>query len=134
MKLKQRVINLSAKNWLLLDGFGAVVTAIMCQIVARNESFFGMPKDVLFVLSGVALCFSAFSFSCYFFVKKDYIKYLNIILIANITYCLATLILVGIHIEKLTRFGIFYFAGEIILVMALVYAESIKVKNKLLVQ
>jgi len=115
-----------------LDGLGAIITAVMCQVVARLESFFGMPKEVMLVLSSLALCFSVFSFSSYLFVKKDFRKHLGIILIANITYCLATSILAVIHIERLTGIGIAYFAGEIIIVSILVYGEYLKVTNQLI--
>lgn len=125
-------MNFSTKNWLLLDGLGAIITAIMCQVVARLESFFGMPKEIMLVLSGVAICFAAFSFFSYLFVKNDFKRCLSIILTANITYCLATFILAVIHIEKLTGFGIAYFAGEIIIVAILVYGEYIKVTKQLI--
>lgn len=132
MHLKKRILNFSTKNWLLFDGLGAIITAIMCLVVARLESFFGMPKEVMLVLSGVALCFAAFSFFSYLFVTNDIKKYLSIILTANITYCLATFILAVIHIEKLTGFGIAYFTGEITIVAILVYGEYIKVTKQLI--
>ena len=127
MDFKKKIIQLSAKNWLLLDGLGAIVTAIMCQVVARLEPIFGMPVEVMMVLFSLALCFAVFSFSSYLFVKTNHKKHLCIILTANATYCIATFVLAAIHFEKLTGFGIAYFAGEILIVAVIVYSEYTKV-------
>ncbi|MEQ8706424.1 MAG: hypothetical protein RIC19_21005 [Phaeodactylibacter sp.] len=121
-------MNLTAKKMLLLDGVGALVTATMLsQVLARHVPLFGMPKEVLHILSGVALCFAVFSLTSHLLVKSGFDRYLSIILIANITYCITTLVLMGVHIEKLTWLGIAYFIGEVIIVLILVYAEYRKV-------
>ena len=122
-------MRLSTKNWLLLDGLGALLTAIMCLIVANFEPYIGMPKEVMFVLSGAGFCFAIFSFSSHLWAKKDFEKYLSIILIANTAYCLGTLVLATIHIDQLTRLGIAYFTGEIIIVLMIAYAEFREVKQ-----
>jgi hypothetical protein len=127
MNFKKSILKTSARKWLLIDGFGAIITALMCLVVAGFESFFGMPEKVMFVLSGVAVFFSVFSFSSYYFAKNRFEKYLSIILSANIVYCLSVSVLMGIYFVKLTVFGIAYFAGEIIIVTMLVYAEYIRV-------
>jgi len=122
-------MKISTKNWILLDGLGALITATMCLVVAKFEAYIGMPKEVMFVLSGVAFCFAVFSISSHLLAKKYFESYLSIALTANIVYCLATFVLASIHIEKLTRLGIAYFVGEIIIVLTIVYAEYRKVKG-----
>lgn len=122
-------MNISTKNWLLLDGVGAITTATMCLVVAKFESYIGMPKKVMFILSSVAFCFAVFSFSSRLLAKKYFEKYLSIVLTANAFYCLATFVLVSIHIRQLTKLGMAYFVGEIIIVLIIVYAEYRKVKR-----
>lgn len=123
-------MNISAKKILLFDGLGALITFILLsQVLARFEGLFGMPKEVLFLLSIVALCFAIFSISSYLFLKNNIEKHIKIILIANTTYGISTLVLVGIHIQKLTGLGIAYFVGEIIIILLLVYTEYRIVKH-----
>lgn len=122
-------MNISARRLLLLDAIGALVTASMCLLLARFENYFGMPKGVMLVLSGIALCFAVFSISSYLYVKSDFKKPFRIIITANITYCIATFVLAAIHIEKLTGLGIAYFAGEIIVVAILVNVEYDRLKK-----
>ena len=122
-------MHISAKRMLLLDGLGAIVTATMLgQVLARFEHIFGMPKDILYLLSGVALCFAAFSILSHLFVKKAFSINLRIILVANFSYCIATASLVVLLYEELTWLGVSYFIGEIIVVLGIVYAEYKTVK------
>ena len=123
-------MNFSAKKLFLLDGLGALTTAILLsQILARFESFFGMPKNILYILSLVAVCFAAYSLTCFLFVKTNFSRYFRIIIVANISYCLATLGLVIIYFQPLTWFGIAYFLGEISIISLLIFREIRQVKQ-----
>ena len=108
----------------LLDAFGALVTAtLLSQVLARMEPVFGMPRDLLFLLAGVATCFAIYSLMCWLFVGNKWRHFLRAIAIANTVYCLITLALVVLLYEQLTWLGIAYFIGEIVLVMLLVSVE-----------
>ncbi|WP_154852697.1 hypothetical protein [Cyclobacterium xiamenense] len=121
-------MTISAKNLLLLDGVGALMTAtLLTQVVARYEPLFGMPKATVYVLSVVALGFAAFSLGSYLLAKRGFSRYLGMILFANLAYCVATATLLFVYREKITWLGIAYFVGEIILVLVLVYQEYKKV-------
>jgi len=123
--------NLSFKQLFLVDGLGAVVTALLLsQVLARWEPLFGMPKSVLFVLAGIAGCFAVYSLLCHFLVEKNWRPYLRGIAIANTLYCCLTLGLVVYRYEALTWLGIAYFLGEIMLVLFLVTVEVKKSKEK----
>jgi len=123
-------MNFSAKKLFLLDGLGALTTAILLsQILARFESFFGMPKNILYILSLVAVCFAAYSLTCFLFVKTNFSRYFKVIIVANIAYCLATLGLVIIYFQPLTWFGIAYFLGEISIISLLIFREIRQVKQ-----
>ncbi len=107
-----------------LDGFGALLTALLLsQVLARFESVFGMPRDILFILAGTAACFAVYSFSCSLFIKENGRPFLLGIATANFIYCLVTLSLVIYLNPILTGLGMAYFIGEILLVMALVAVE-----------
>lgn len=119
----------SAKKLLLLDGVGALTTALLLsQVLARFEPLFGMPKNVVFILSGVAGCFALYSITCHLIIKNNFERYLKVIITANLIYCVATCGLVIFHIQTLTWFGIAYFSGEIIIISMLVLAEYRKIK------
>lgn len=122
-------MTISAKNLLLLDGVGALMTAtLLSQVVARYEPLFGMPKATVYVLSVVALGFAAFSLGSYLLAKSGFTRYLGIILFANLAYCVATATLMFVYREKITWLGFAYFIGEIILVLILVYQEYKKTR------
>lgn len=107
-----------------LDGLGAVLTALLLsQVLARLESVFGMPADILFILAGVAAGFAVYSFSCSFWIKEKGKPYLLAIALANSIYCLVTFSLIIYLYPSLTWLGMAYFLGEIALVMTLVYVE-----------
>lgn len=108
----------------LIDGLGAIVTAILLsQVLARFETVFGMPRDILWVLAGAAGCFAVYSISCHLFLKKNGKPFLQGIAIANLIYCLTTLVLVIYLRESLTYLGLAYFIGEMIIILILVRWE-----------
>lgn len=116
--------NLSFKKLFLIDGIGAMFTALLLgQVLARFESVFGMPKHILYVLAGIAGCFALYSFLCSTLLKENWGPYLRGIAISNTLYCITTLGLVIYLNASLTGLGIAYFIGEIIVVMLLVSIE-----------
>jgi hypothetical protein len=44
---------------------------LLSQVLARFESLFGMPKEILWVLSGVAFLFALYSITCHVIIKKE---------------------------------------------------------------
>lgn len=117
-------MNFTAKKLLLIDGIGACITALLLsQVLTRFEPLFGMPKEVLFVLAAVAVCFAVYDAACYFLIKSNHSPALKPIMTANAIYCMVTFGLVIIHFDTLTWLGIAYFIGEIALVSALIFIE-----------
>ena len=115
---------------LLIDGIGALVTALLLsQVLARFESFFGMPPAVLWPLAGIAFCFALYSFASHWLGGKHAATLLKGIMAANLLYCVATSILLGVYREALTGWGLAYFIGEIIVVLCLVWVESRSLKG-----
>lgn len=108
----------------LTDGLGALLTAFSVGgVLSRWEALFGMPRSVLYPLAAVGLLFAAYSLSCYFFKVKRWKPFLLGIALANLGYCLVSLVLVAMFFQRLTALGVAYFALEICVVMALVWIE-----------
>lgn len=108
----------------LVDGLGALLTALLqLGILIPLQGFFGMPKNILIILSLIALAFAVYSFCCYFFLKGNWKPFLFGISIANFFYCCLTLGLVYFFFSELTVLGIGYFLAEVAVVMGLVLVE-----------
>jgi len=116
--------NLSYRKLFLIDGIGAVITALLLSLVlAQFEPYFGMPAKILYILAGLAVVFAFYSFSCYWLLNNNYSVFLKGIATANILYCLLTIALMIYFHNSLTWLGIAYFVGEIILVLSLAQVE-----------
>jgi hypothetical protein len=117
-------LNNNPKTIFLIDGFGALLTAIiLLAILMPFQDFFGMPKDILTFLSLIALAFAIYSFCCYFFLIGNWKPFLFGISIANFLYCCLTLGLVYFFYSELTVLGVGYFLAEVVVVMGLVLVE-----------
>jgi hypothetical protein len=115
---------LSYRRLFLIDGIGAILTALLLsQVLARYESLFGMPAHLLYILAGIAACFALYSLTCFWRVRDGGAPFLKAIAIANTLYCAATLGLVVYRFDTLTWLGVSYFVGEVLVVMALVSVE-----------
>lgn len=118
------VQNLTPRQLFLIDGIGAIVTALLLsQVLARWQPLFGMPREILYVLAAIAGGFAVYSLLCHLRLTDRWKPYLRAIAIANTLYCLVTLGLVVYLRASLTWLGIAYFIGEIAVVMTLVSVE-----------
>lgn len=112
------------KNIFLLDALGAALTTSSLFVIVRNLNiYFGVPKHILTYLSLIALVFCIYSTTCFFFLKSNWTPFLRLISIANIFYCLLTMVLTYIYFNELTKLGLTYFLIEIVIVITLVYIE-----------
>ena len=103
-----------------LDAIGAIVTAFMLGIVLiKFQSFFGIPIEVLRILSIIPCLYFVYSFFCFWQKPTNWRPYLKRIAFANLAYCLLTLGLMIFHSESFMLFGYLYFIGEIIIIVVL---------------
>ena len=115
---------LQPKKMFLVDGFGAVLTAIlMAAVIARFEAVFGLHPNIAYRLSGVAVIFMIYSFSCYFLVSDNWRPFLKGIAIVNGAYCCFTMGLILYYYQPLTALGVTYFLLEIMVVGGLAFFE-----------
>lgn len=113
-----------ARTLFLIDGIGALVTAtLLVAVVAQFEPIFGMPANVVYVLAVVAGGFAVFSLSCFFGFPSRWPRLLQVIAIANLSYCGATLILVINYRGDVTPLGAAYFIIEVMVVVPLAIHE-----------
>lgn len=115
---------LKPRKLFLIDGFGALLSAFLLGVIlVRFEGFFGMPANVLYVLSLMACVFAVYDFICYLRITKNWRPFLKAIAIANLIYCLISIGLIFHHFQKLTAYGILYFLFELAILFILIYIE-----------
>lgn len=120
--------NLTPNKLFLLDGSGAIVSAISLGIILPQfEEFFGMPARELYLLAAVALVFACYSMVCHFKKVENWKPLLLFIAISNFIYCLVTIGCMVFFNEQLTTWGYGYFILEIIIVLSIVAVEVKKV-------
>ena len=112
------------RQLLLLDGIGALVSAIMLGgVLVYFQVHVGMPSRILYALAIAASCFALFSMSSYYSKSVNPQNALRTIGVINIIYCLVSVSLVIYYYSILTLTGIIYFALEKIIVLSLAFIE-----------
>lgn len=117
-------VKLSYKQLFLLDGLGAVVTALMlAAVLPLFKTAIGVPLTHLHGLAIGAAGLAVYSFSCYALLARRWQPYLKIIAVLNTLYCVLTFSMVVYLWGTITWLGVAYFLGEIALVQILVRLE-----------
>jgi hypothetical protein len=117
-------LNSNPRRIFLVDGLGALTSALLLFFLLRPFHVeVGMPREVLSGLSAGAVVLFVYSMSCFLFLKGNVTRFLRIIAFANLMYCFATLLLVGLYFGELSLLGVAYFIGEVFLIGALVFIE-----------
>lgn len=102
----------------LIDSIGALTTALLLGVVLPVfQKYIGMPLKVLYMLALIAVGFLIYSFTCYVLNPKNWRPFLQLIALANISYCFLSTILIILYYDELSLMGFMYFIGEICLVM-----------------
>ena len=124
---------LKPKTIFLVDGLGAFATASILFVMQwRFQEYFGMPQEILSVLSMIAVAFAVYSISCFFFQSRNWRIFLKTIMTANLLYCCLTTGLVIYYYSTLSILGLTYFLAEIAVIAGLVYIEfqTLKIDNQ----
>jgi hypothetical protein len=104
----------NSKKALLIDGTGAIISAISLGMISKFQPHFGMPVLELRILIYCACCFAIYSLSAYFLGDKKW---------RNLLYCVVSIIFLGINASRLTTLGWLYFIPEVIIVGGLAILE-----------
>lgn len=116
--------NKNPKKLFQIDGFGAILSAILLGIVlVKWEYLFGIPKRTLYFLASLPCLFAVYDFYCYFKINKNLESFLKRIAIINLTYCCLSIGLAIYHRENIMILGWFYILMEIVIVGGLSIIE-----------
>lgn len=123
MEISKRLIT-NPKKVFLIDAIGALISAFFLGIIlVQFNSQIGMPIKTLYILAVLPCFFTVYSFSCYFFLKRNWRPFLRGIAIANSMYCFSTIGLMIFHFQELSGLGLFYFIAELIALLVLIRFE-----------
>lgn len=124
-------MNLSPQKLFLVDGLGALLSAFMLGVVLVHfKSVFGMPATTLYLLAFIPCIFVLYDVVCYLKVRENKRLFLKGIAVANLSYCLLSIVMLIYHYEQLTYLGILYFIGELIIVVLLANLQLRIASNK----
>jgi hypothetical protein len=116
--------NLTPRKLLLIDGIGALVSALLLGVLlVRYHLHIGLPVSTLYLLAGIALLIAFFSLSNYFFNTKATGLVIAYIGFLNIGYCIFTLIVINQPMGRLSIVGWIYFLIEISIIIMLAILE-----------
>jgi hypothetical protein len=108
---------------LLLDGFGAVVTAVTVGLILPLlQPWIGLPTLILRLLGGFAMILAVYSLSRHL-TGRTTPTALRRVASANLAYCALTAALVAWHARDVTVWGFAYFGVEIMIIIALSWRE-----------
>jgi len=130
MNLLEKLI-VNPKLIFKIDALGALLTTVSLLVIAKLETYFGMPSKILYILSGVTFCFFMYSISCFRLIKSNWKPFLIIIIVCNSIYVLVSSRLIIMHSEKLTKLGWVYFILEIIVIALVVILEYKSYSNQI---
>jgi hypothetical protein len=103
----------------LIDGLGALLSALLLVFISFYESIFGMPANIVHSLIPIPFIFSLYTLVCHFIQSTRWKILLKIIASANMLYCGLTLYLVYHYFASLTIIGLSYFILETVVILIL---------------
>lgn len=116
-------MKLNEKNIFLLDGIGAVSSAVFTgMLLPEVTEMLGLPVTLLRGLAVVPVTFCVYSFCIYWLVPKTKPWMLMAIILANLFYCVVSGVLV-FAVDTITLVGRLLLALEISVVLAVVWVE-----------
>lgn len=109
------------KKIFLIDGAGALLTALTLIFApVLLPGIFGLPQANTLLLGSIAVCFAVYSL--YNYVRFNPTRWkllLRIIALANLAYCLLSLVMILYFYKQVTVIGWIYFTGEIAILISL---------------
>lgn len=115
------------RQLVLFDALGAAITSLLTALaLAPGLLRSGLPPLPLYILAAVAAGFCLFG-TLALHQGKDPVGTLRVLAAANLSYCITTAVLCFTYWATLTVWGLAYFAGEIVVILALVAAETVTV-------
>jgi hypothetical protein len=108
----------------LVDSIGAFISAICLLIISRYYSdYFGVNHSTFQLLLILPIVFCIYSACCFLFVKRSFKPFIQIIALANLLYCIISLILLGTLFSEITILGLSYFVVELTIIALIISIE-----------
>lgn len=108
----------------LIDSVGALLSSFFLFVVMRSFiDLVGVPDNIIIYFSAMAACLWLYSTLCYYLVKKNHAWFIMIMSVANLLYCMVTLVILILCCPQVTTIGKVYFTLEIIIVCTLSLVE-----------
>lgn len=122
-------MKLNEKNIFLLDGAGALLSAVFTGLLLPVFSEpIGIQVQVLRSLAVLPLMYGIYSLGHYFFTQKIKPWMLVAIVIANIFYCILSALLIAV-LANITSYGQFLLFAEIVVVIGVIAIEFKVLRN-----
>jgi hypothetical protein len=124
---QQSIINSFVKKpntLFLVDSIGAFISAFCLLIISRYYSdYFGINHSTFQLLAILPIVFCIYSACCFLFVKRSFKPFIQIIALANLLYCIISLILLGTLFSEITILGLSYFVVELTIIALIISIE-----------
>jgi hypothetical protein len=92
-------------------------------VLVQFQDYFRVPEFLLYKLALIAAMFAAYDFICYFCCVELWVPFLRGIAWANLVYGVLSVLLLVVYQVPLTGLGFAYFAGELLILLALSTVE-----------
>ena len=135
MKSLQDKFSNNPKQLFLLDAIGALVSAMMLGVVLVHfQEFFGIDSNTLYFLASFPMLFAVIDIYGYLLTIKRIGRFLQLIALLNLGYCLISLGAVILLHEGISVLGWTYILLEIIILLFLGMLEWQVGKGVLLIE
>ncbi len=108
----------------LADSLGAALsTGVLVSVLSCFSASFAIPERALICLVIPAAVLCICSMACFLFLKDNYAPFIGAIALANLLYCMLTVLLLLRYLSDVTSLAVMYFSMEAALIGGLVYIE-----------
>jgi hypothetical protein len=125
--MNQRVLSLfhtGSRQLFAVDAAGAFLTMILLLGVVRPlHAWMGLPPFVPLLLACIAIGLLVASGSCYLWVRQRLPMWYTAIGLGNVAYCIIAITILATCCPGITLWGILWFAGELLIILALAAVE-----------
>jgi uncharacterized oligopeptide transporter (OPT) family protein len=117
-KVISNTLENNPKKLFVIDGIGALVSAVMLGIVlVQLEQVFGIPAAALYILAAIPCLFALYDWYCFRSAQINLNKNLLIIAGLNVGYCILSIAITYLHKDSVTTLGWTYIFLEILIVL-----------------
>ena len=116
---------LNSRSIFLLDGIGAVVSVLLLGgVLPVVQPWIGMPLRALYLLALIPVFYGMYSFGCYRLADHSNPRWLQVVMVANLLYCVLTMSLLVRFFDELTALGMAWFIIDALVILGVVALEG----------